>query len=201
MIDIGPARESDVVLAFLKAEIDSPAYREAIQQALQYCGMTRQEVIDEPDLAHDYHNAVRALALESYRGYVGRNRLFLRFPKSVNWRRVELEPPDLDRLRYLAKEESWKRYSRGTRSPQQVAKRIADGELPELAPKVSAIQERLNRGHRLPELVAVEGEGNDLILIEGANRTTAYVSLEWAANVPAIIGNSPLMPDWHWFKD
>ena len=65
--------------------------------------------------------------------------------------------------------------------------------------KVTAIQEKLKRNEALPELIAVEGEGEKLILIEGAHRITAYVGLNWQANIPAIIGRSALMPNWHWY--
>jgi hypothetical protein len=47
-----------------------------------------------------------------------------------------------------------------------------------LATHVLAIQERLERGERLPELVAAEGQGEDLILIEGHCRrqpTSAWI--------------------------
>jgi len=57
----------------------------------------------------------------------------------------------------------------------------------------------LGRGESFPELAAVKGEGNDLILIEGAHRTTAYVALRWTKNLPAFIGTSPLMRDWAFY--
>lgn len=199
MIEIAPARESDVVLAFLKAEIDYSDARQQIRQYLQTFGVTRQELIDHADLGNDYQNAVRAVLLECYRGYLTRRGLFIGFPKKVNWRRVELEPVEFERLLYLANEENWDSYSQRTRSPKLVADRIARGELPDLAQKVAAIQEKLKRNETLPELVAVEGEGNNLVLIEGAHRVTAYANLKWKANLPAIIGSSPLMHNWHWY--
>ena len=87
MIEIAPARESDVVLAFLKAEIDYSDARQQIQQYLRVFGLTKQELIDCADLGNDYENSVRAALLECYRGYLTRNSLFKGFPKKVNWRR------------------------------------------------------------------------------------------------------------------
>jgi hypothetical protein len=57
----------------------------------------------------------------------------------------------------------------------------------------------LEHSETFPELVAVEGEGNTLVLMEGAHRVTTYVCLKWKANVPAIIGSSPFMHNWHWY--
>ena len=197
MIPLGPARESDVVLAFLKAEIDQ---RPIIQHNLHALGVTRQELIDDADATNDYYNALRAILLDSYRGYLTRSIFFVGFPKKVDWRRVELEPADFGRLTYIANETNWDSYSERKRSPQVVADRMARGELPDsFAQKVAAIQEKLKRNETLPELVAVEGEGDQLILIEGAHRITAYVGLNWQANIPAIIGRSALMPNWHWY--
>jgi len=145
------------------------------------------------------HPPVRAVLLECYRGYLRRTALFTGFPKDVKWRRVELEHADLDRLRYISKEEHWVMYSEGTRQPKRVVDKIAHGEFPDLARKVGAIQEKLGRGETLPELVAVEGTGSDLILIEGAHRTTAYMALRWSKNVAAFIGSSPLMSKWYFY--
>ena len=199
MIEIAPTSEAAVVLAFLKAEIDYSPHRPHIHQLLQMLRATRQELIDDADLGVDYQNAARAVLLDCYRGYLKRDCFFIGFPKKVNWRRVELESADFQRLLYIANESAWDRYSQKTRSPQLVADRIARGELPDLGPKVTAIREKLERNETFPELVAVEGEGNALVLMEGAHRATAYVSLKWKGNVPAIIGSSPLMHNWHWY--
>jgi len=121
MIDIGPARESEVVLAFLKAEID---YRDGIQQTLQWFG-TREELIEHADIGNDFQNAARAVVLDSYRGYLTRRLFFIGFPTNVTWRRCELESADFQRLMYIANERSWDENSRLTRSPQVVADRIA----------------------------------------------------------------------------
>lgn len=199
MIEIGPARESDVVLAFLKAEIDYSDQRQQIQEYLEVLGVTKQELIDEANRDNDYYSAMRAAVLEHFRGYLRRNGVFTRFPKSVDWLRVELEPADLGRLRYVRSEEWWP-LSDETGRPQRVVDKIARREVPSsLVQKVAGIEERLKRGETLSELAAVEGPGNDLILIEGAHRTTAYVKLLWTKNVPAFIGRSPSMSDWQFY--
>jgi hypothetical protein len=200
MIETGPAKEPDVVLAFLRAEIEYSPNRPEICRWLQYFRTTKQELIDDADLTVEYQNAVRAFLLDCYRGYLKRDIFFKGFPTKVNWRRVELESTDFERLLYIANEPSWDRNSQKTRLPQLVADRIARGELPDLAPKVAAIRARLERNEALPELVAVEGEGNSLVLMEGAHRVTAYVSLKWKTKVPAIIGSSPLIHNWHWYS-
>jgi hypothetical protein len=167
MIDVRPTRESEVVLAFLRTEIDYSSHRQEIQQYFQGLGVTRHELLDGSNMNNDYYNALRAVVFDCYRGYLRRTALFSGFPRDVNWRLVELESPDFGHLKYVRSAE-WEPLSEGTRQPQRVIDRIARGELPELAQKVFAIQERLQSGEILPELAAVEGEGSNLLLIEGA---------------------------------
>jgi hypothetical protein len=49
MIDLGPATEDDVVLAFLRAEIDSARFGSIYATILANSGLDRQGVIDHPD--------------------------------------------------------------------------------------------------------------------------------------------------------
>jgi hypothetical protein len=199
MIQLGQVRESEIVLTFLKAEINS-AYGQSILQLCQIFGATSQELIDRADLDSDYYNAVRGAVLDCYRGYLRRTLLFAGFPKNVTWRRVELEPHELGRLKYIDdKDKDWMSYSQKTRLPQRVVERIARGELPGLEKKVCGIQEKLRRGELLPEIIAADGENGDLILIEGHCRATAYVGLNWSENIPMFLGSSPQMPNWYYF--
>ena len=81
-----------------------------------------------------------------------------------------------------------------------MAERIANHELHEnLGKAIIAIQEKLQRGERFPELIAAKGNGNDLILIEGHTRATAYVVLKWPENIPMFLGSSPRMHEWNRF--
>ncbi len=199
MIELGPAKECDVVLAFLKAEVDSPRYAGKILEKLQRCGLSRNQLIDNPDLDNEQHNCVRQKILGGYRGYGRGEALFLRFPTDVYWRRIELEPQELGRLQYL-REEHWMKFSEETRQPSRVVERIARGELREdPGPRIMAIQEKLRRGERFPELIAAEGELGALILIEGLSRATAYVGLGWAEKISMFLASSPSMHKWHWY--
>jgi len=58
MIERGPATEDEMVLAFLRAEIDSSRYDEFIATALVRLGFTRR-LIDQPDLTDGPENAGR----------------------------------------------------------------------------------------------------------------------------------------------
>ena len=64
MIELGPASESEIVLAFLRAEIDSPNSCQSIMRLLDACGITRQRLIDDADLQNDCCNALRRIVLD-----------------------------------------------------------------------------------------------------------------------------------------
>lgn len=49
MIDLGPAAEDAMVLAFLQAEIDSARFGSIYQAILANSGLDRVSVIDNPD--------------------------------------------------------------------------------------------------------------------------------------------------------
>jgi hypothetical protein len=198
MIEHGPVNESQVVLAFLKAEVDSPRYRDHVQDLLKLTGLSRGKLIDDPDVDNECCNAVRRILL-FYRGFAQRELLFRGFPTVVNWRLVELEPDELSRLKYI-RNADWLAHSDQTRRPQRVVERMARGELGDDPGKhVLAIQEKLKRGERLPELVAAEGQGDDLILIEGHCRATAYVGMDWRENIPMFLAYSTSMAQWDYY--
>jgi hypothetical protein len=91
MIERGPATENDMVVAFLRAEIDSSRYDDHIKTPLAQGGSERR-LIDEPNLADPAENALRKQLL-TFRGYEARTALFAGFPADATWRRVTLEAP------------------------------------------------------------------------------------------------------------
>ncbi len=199
MIERGPARECDVVIAFLQAEIASSRYsNEYILPILHHNQLSREHLIDRPDLESEYENGVRRAVLQAYRGFGANAFLFKGFPSDVAWRFVEIEPND-HHLLLFAKEDSWIRMSEGTRSVECLSKRIARlEEVSETADRVRAIQRDLTEGKSMAPLILVEGENGTLILVEGHTRATAYVGLNWP-RFSALLGFSATMHNWHYF--
>jgi hypothetical protein len=201
--DCRTARECEFVLAFLRAESRRHVFSIPFQILLRCTGLTLTGLIQSADLSNDYQNALRAIALEECcnRAYLRRDGVFRGFPNDVTWRLVELESRDLDSLRYVRSSEWLPRSNTG--SPREVADRIAAGELTEsndtCVSIVKSYEERLQAGETLPELIVVRGEGDDLILIEGAHRTTAYFRRQWSKNIPAFVGSSPAMERWAFY--
>lgn len=74
MIDRGPATEDEMIVAFLRAEIDSSRYGENyVRAGLRARGLERR-LIDSPNVTDSVENGVRR-QLMGYRGYEVRQAL------------------------------------------------------------------------------------------------------------------------------
>jgi hypothetical protein len=181
MIDLGPAREEEMVLAFLKAELDSLRFSGEYQ-------IDRRTLIDSADLESFSQNAARLTELRRVKGAL--------LPPNVAWQRIALQNGDLARLKYL-NHSSWKSFSGNTRLVSDGAKNVHS--MPN-NPKsdILAVAKAFKEGARFPELiaVAVEEESADIILIEGHVRATAYALVGWPEHVDCILGTSSSTEQW-----
>ena len=67
MIDLGPANEDEVVLAFLQAEIDSARFGSCYATILFNSGLDRHSMIDNPDRNSPRDNSIRGELLRHVR--------------------------------------------------------------------------------------------------------------------------------------
>jgi len=181
MIDLCPATEDEMVLAFLKAELNSPRFSSEYQ-------IDRRTLVDSADLGSPSQNAARLNELRRVKGAL--------FPPNVAWRRVALENGDLLRLKY-ANLDNWRRLSRHTRLVSDGAKNVHSmPDNPKL--HILAVAKEFQRGATYPELIAVAGEeeGAGIILIEGHVRATAYAVAGWPGRTDCILGTSSSAEQW-----
>jgi len=199
MIERGSAADKDMVLAFLKAEIDSPRFGSYYGAILTQWGLDRTLLIDRADLGNMKDNQIRTELLKAVRGYTAGQYLFAGFPPNVQWRRTDLEPTELKRLKY-ANFPTWVTLSSGSRLVSEGAKNIDTIQAAENADvNIKAVAEQLRRGKRYPELIVVQGPGEDLIVVEGHTRATAYVLAEHAEPIPLLVGTSSLLHQWAFY--
>jgi hypothetical protein len=192
--DVAPVTQDEMVLAFLRAEINSPTWGMHIRQGLSALGRDEQ-LIWQPDLTSTEQNALRAQLL-GYRGYKLNRSLFRGFPNAVKWRLVELNRDDFINLLYLNKEPTWQNLSDGTRKALAGVRNISSGAKSNAS--IEGVVEAIKRGeNKFPPIIAVE-KGEQFVLIEGHTRATAYVITNHEP-VEAIVGASPLMQCWYWY--
>jgi hypothetical protein len=187
-----------MVLAFLRAERDSPRFAEMLPKVKPHLAKLAKYLLDSPDLTSPTHNAARAAFLD-YRGFRARDLLFLGFPLDVQWRLVSLQADDVERLKY-ANHETWRGLSAGTRKVTDGAANIDKIQAKENAnANVHGIAKRLRKGETFPEIIGIEGANGDPILLEGHARATAYVIEGKLEGVMLILGTSATMSGWAFF--
>ena|SRR5438067_1888129 len=129
---VGPSNEDEMVLAFLRAEVHSPRFRQAARLAIGDL-----KLVDNPRLDDSHQNARRRTALQRYRGFGRNDFLFRGFPDgAAKWERVRLKREDLGGLLY-AKAGEWVLLSRGSRLVSDGAAHVGVDAVPAF-PEIAA---------------------------------------------------------------
>jgi hypothetical protein len=121
-----PVAEPEVVLAFLRGEIDSERFGDEVRRAVAEAGGL--ELVRHPDLASAEENRARERALGAARGWRGSG-MFEGFPEQVDWYHGVVPPGVLARVRYIDYS-YWNELSGGTRRPADVPAVLRSGRLP-----------------------------------------------------------------------
>ena len=188
-----------MVLSFLQAEIDSTRFGPTYAGILAHSGINRGLLIDRADLDSAQDNRIRQELLKVVRGYGNDTFLFRGFPNNVRWRRVALEPPDWDAVKY-ANYPTWVTLSGGTRIVADGARNIDSVAVAEDANRnIKAVAADVSTGKRYPELIAVSSLTGEIILVEGHTRATAYALAQLPKRVECIVGSSPVMSKWAFY--
>jgi hypothetical protein len=199
-----PGSEAEMVALFLRTELPSARWRDALQQRLQREGLT-DSVITDPDLGDDAENQARLRILTDHRGYGSRTNHFDGFPADVAWEWMAITPTELAEVRYIYYG-YWLELSGGTRRPADAAARIQAGVTPQGLPKreheVFAKAQAVADGATFPPLILVTtGPGGDLVALEGHVRLTAFMLARdhLPPELEVLVGSSAGMTSWrHW---
>jgi hypothetical protein len=199
MRELGPLTEAEMIAVFLQGELASSRFGPDIAAQLRQDGRS-SAIIANPNVHDAAENAYRRTVLDAYRGYDARTGLFDGFPHNVQWMRAVLTRKEFGHVRYI-NYDYWLDLSGGARRPADAAMRIIEGHE---AFGVSndpawAIAATLERRDPIPPLIIVgSGEVDDLIVLEGHLRLTAYVLRPEAipSEIEVIVGTSPAMRQW-----
>jgi len=202
MVELGSADESEMILAFLRAEVDSFRFRRYVAHCLRMLG-TDRNLIDRADITDARQNQLRKDLLGCYRGY-GKDDLFRGFPTRMTWRRVRLDAIDLETVVYGNEDhfdrKKWTELSNGTRYVSVGARNVEQEPRPgdpllEEKQNILAVVEKIHLGSQFPELILADSLKGSFIIIEGATRSTAYIR-EHVTAVEAFLGHSPDISSW-----
>jgi hypothetical protein len=199
MIERGPATADEMVLAFVRGDIESLRFAKHYARALRFIEATRSQLIDQADLSNPAQNLQCSYLLERVRGY-GRNALlFEGLPIDIAWRRVSVTPAELGSFSYM-NFVTWLRLTNATRLISDGAANIGKVETAkEMATGVAEIAARIERSETFPPLITVQSASGRIILVDGQIRATAYVLANAPPDIEMLVGTSPLINHWRYF--
>ncbi|MGI6705582.1 MAG: hypothetical protein ACOX6S_04760 [Clostridia bacterium] len=170
---ISQISEDEIIAEFLKAEINSPRFRDEIIAALN--GID-DKLITQPNLHSDMENRLRKEILGKVRGY-GQNRdLFENFPSDVTWYRANIHKAELHNVMYIDYS-YWNALSNNTRLPIHArANILKDVRVFDVSNQgFFEIHSLFKKGVSFPRLILVSMNPNTrIVVLEGHARLTGY---------------------------
>jgi hypothetical protein len=202
MVEVRPATADEMILAFLQADIESPSDRGKFYAAsIARIGADKATLIGiHADPINPHQNNIRRCLLGENRGYGWGRYLFVDFPDDTIWRLVTVTPTEVKGFKYANRLENWARISCGTRLVGDAVKNLDQEQNAPINGNVVGIATRVRGGEQFPALIAAQLTGTDeLVLIEGHNRATAYAFTGLPDRIQVFIGSSSQMGGWLFF--
>lgn len=196
---IKKSSENEMIVVFLRAEIDSKRFGSNVAREFTQLNVSRK-LIDRPNLIDNQENALRRKILANYRGYGRNTALFNNFPQVVEWDWVEFSQEDLKKIMYM-NYDYWNGLSGGSRLPRDAVRNILNGVeiFNQSNKRFFEAVEALKNEQKFPPIIVVSSskEGN-IVVLEGHLRLTAYMLEPQAVSqyTKMIIGNSPDFNKW-----
>lgn len=165
--------EDEMLLEYLKSEINSKRFGERLKKTLNELNISK-DILLNGNLENKYENEQRKTIMEKFRGYPTED-IFERFPKELKWFYVQFEEGDIDKIFYL-NWEYWNEISNSTSKPTVASKNIYNGvEIYGVSnePYFKGLK-YLENNNKFNPIIAITCNGERFVLIEGHSRMTVY---------------------------
>lgn len=172
MKKIRESNEAEMILEFLKGEINSKRFNKDLCNALSSMNLD-EAIINNGDITNEQENFQRLKIMKLFRGYPD-DELFENFPKINEWKFIELNESDIDNIYYIDYD-YWNELSNGTSKPVEAAKLIQSGkEIYEVSnqPFLDAVE--YSRNNIFPPVILITCNDEKYLIIEGHFRMTVY---------------------------
>lgn len=170
---IRESSENEMLLEYLKSEIDSNRFSEKLKKALDDLDIS-SNIILNGNLDDEYENRQRKVLMQEFREYPTGD-IFKGFPKEFKWYFVEFEKDDFDKIFYL-NWPCWNERTNNTAKPSEAAKNILNGIEFSDIPNAKFLKglDYLEKSGKFDPIIAVTCNGEKMVLIEGHSRVTVY---------------------------
>lgn len=164
--------EEEMILEFLKGELNSKRFSEALNIAINTLGLD-SNIILNGNINDDQENIDRLKIMKNFRGYPDEE-LFERYPKIVEWKYLELNEKDIDNIYYIDYS-YWNELSNGTSKPIEAAKVIKSGKMIyEVSNQPFLDGVEYNKTNEFPPVILITCNDEKYLIIEGHSRMTVY---------------------------
>ena len=170
---IRESNENEMLLEYLKCEVNSNRFSEKLEKTLAELNLS-QNIILNANLDDESENQQRKLIMEKFREYPTGD-IFKNFPKHIKWQYVQFEEGDFDKMFFL-NWPCWNRRTNNSGKPADAAQNILKGIEFEDIPNEKFLSglKYLESGNKFKPIIAVTCNGEKIVLIEGHSRVTVY---------------------------
>lgn len=166
------AKEAEMILEFLKGELNSKRFNEDLNNAINTLGLD-SNIILNGNVNDNQENIDRLKIMKEFRGYPDKD-LFENFPKIEEWKYFELNEKDIDNIYYIDYD-YWNELSNGTSKPVEAAKVIKSGkEIFEVSNQPILDGVEYNKTNKFPPVILITCNDEKYLIIEGHSRMTVY---------------------------
>ena len=204
MEDLGTASDDQVILAWLRAEIDSPPFQSyLIGDPPKPSHLARGLALARnPDLDNAEHNAERRRIIASAHGFGRGSLIFAGLEDDIAWRRVRASIADVAAMLYSNRNATWTTLAPATRTVAEGAANAAvvfSGDYTNM--HILSLARTICHADPAPalsELICLRLPDGGISLVEGHARATAIVleGHKLPHGVEAFIGDSPSIENW-----
>jgi hypothetical protein len=164
--------EAEMILEFLKGELNSKRFNEELNKALEKLKLD-SSIIVNGDITNEKENLNRLNIMKVFRGYPDEE-LFERFPKINEWKYLELNEEDIDNIYYIDYD-YWNELSNGTSKPVEAAKVIKSGkEIYGVSNQPILDGVEYNKTNTFLPIILITCNNKKFLIIEGHSRMTVY---------------------------
>ncbi|MBP3461141.1 MAG: hypothetical protein J6K21_01860 [Bacilli bacterium] len=169
---IRKTNEAEMILEFLKGELNSKRFNEDLNNAINELGLD-SSIILNGNIEDEQENNDRLKIMKKFRGYPDEE-LFERFPNIEEWKFLELNESDIDNIYYIDYD-YWNELSNGTSKPVEAAKVIKSGkEIYEVSNQPFLDGVEYNKTNKFPPVILITCNNEKYLIIEGHSRMTVY---------------------------
>ena len=169
---IRKTNEAEMILEFLKWELNSKIFNEDLNNAINELGLD-SSIILNGNIEDEQENNDRLKIMKKFRGYPDEE-LFERFPNIEEWKFLELNESDIDNIYYIDYD-YWNELSNGTSKPVEAAKVIKSGkEIYEVSNQPFLDGVEYNKTNKFPPVILITCNNEKYLIIEGHSRMTVY---------------------------